>query len=174
MPKFKAFTIQEILIVAVIVAVLSTVTYAILRPQERITDAAYDQALIELKEITRAIQLYSLDNGQYPPEVSQGIDPGLAKYLTKDINWGSGPLPGTVYDYDNWIGQSCLASAANDTVQISLRNVPGRNPDGSSVWSWYASATPGKLGAATCLDATKVGKGECANCDGFDPHTPPS
>lgn len=161
----KSFTLLEVLLVTAILAILAMTVYLVVRPAETVENSQQSEALTELREIGKALQLFALDNGYYPADVARGIPAGIEAYLTADSTWPDGPIPGTVYDYDNWSGQSCIDNAANSSIQITLRNIPGRNPDGSSVWAWYYVLS-GK-GTPHCSNASEWNKGECVNCTGF-------
>lgn len=169
MQKFKAYSLLEVMTTFAIMAIIGVSLITLSSYQERAYDLQKQQAVTELREIAKAIQLFSLDNGYYPADVGRNTDPGVSQYLSNpDFDWSTGPLPGTEWDYENWIGATCVESYAEDVVQITLRNVPNRNPDGSDVWAWYVSAIPGKFGSPHCNDSNQIYKGECVNCDGFD------
>src|SRR5690606_39836552 len=102
----------------------------------------------------------------YPADVSRNLPSGIEVYLTADENWPSGPLSGSVYDYDNWSDQTCIDPEASGSIQVTLRQIPGRNPNGSNVWAWYY-VLKGK-GAPHCSNATEAELGECVNCPGFE------
>ncbi|MCA9378984.1 prepilin-type N-terminal cleavage/methylation domain-containing protein [Candidatus Dojkabacteria bacterium] len=161
----KGFTLMEVILVIAILSILLGTTYLIFNPTEKIEESQQSQALSELREIGRALGFFALDNGYYPADVSRGLPTGLEPYLNAQGNWPDGPLPGSVYDYDNWSGQTCIDSAASGSIQITLREVPGRNPDQSNVWAWYY-VLEGK-GTPHCTNASEWDKGECINCPGF-------
>lgn len=161
-----AFTLIEMVIGMAILAILLTVVTVIVRPFDRIEKSAQQRAITELGEIAKAVQLFSLDEGYYPADVNRNVPPGISKYLTSEISWPEGPIPGTVYDYDNWSNQTCTDPEASGSIQITLRQIPGRNPDGSNVWAWYYPIF-GK-GSPHCNDANQWNKGECVSCPGFE------
>jgi prepilin-type N-terminal cleavage/methylation domain-containing protein len=167
----KAFTLIEILVSIAIVTILASAVVFVVRPAQKVEDSKVKQALIELKEIGKAIGFFASDNGFYPDDVSRGLPSGIEQYLTPGETWPDGPLPGSVYDYDNWSDQTCVDGAASGSVQITLREVPDRNPDGSDVWAWYYVLSG--TGTAHCNSATEWDKGECINCGDFDPNTLP-
>lgn len=170
--NFYAFTFLEILLALTIMAILGAATLAAYNPAARIYSSQKSRAVQELKEIAKAIQAYNLDNGDWPPDGARGEDPGLSDYLGDDFDWSTGPIPGTVWDYDNWTGNTCINSDADDSVQISLRNVPNRNPDGSDTWAWYIPVNPdAPYGAPHCSLVDEYDAGECVTgaCGGsFD------
>lgn len=164
--QIPSFTLIEVIVVLIIIVILATASILVFRPQTTVLHSQQTQALAELTEIAKAIQAYGLDEGHYPADVSRGLPSGIEKYLTPDESWPDGPIPGTVYDYDNWQNKTCIDNAASGTVQITLRQVPDRNPDGSNVWAWYYVLF-GK-GTAHCDNASEWNKGECVNCQGFE------
>lgn len=167
--KLKAVSSFELLVMAALVAIVGTVIYAALNPAGRIYSTQKERAVVELFELAEAIQLFNLDNGYYPADTARGVDPGLSDYLSDpEFDWSEGPIPGTVWDYDNTYGETCIDSAGEDLVQIVLRNVPNRNPDGTDIWAWYLSPTPGKDGVPHCDNVNEYDKGECVNCADFD------
>ncbi len=171
-PILNAFTAFEVLLAITIVAILGAAIVAAYNPAGRIYDAQKARAVQELIEISDAIKAYNLDNGDWPADSSRGTDPGLAPYLPDGFSWAEGPIPGTVWDYDNWIGDSCINPDAEDSIQISLRNVPNRNPDGSDTWAWYIPVNPDSpRGAPHCGILEEANAGECVagTCGaGFD------
>lgn len=161
-----AHTLIELVIAITIIAILATVVYAIIRPPQIYEDTQYTQALTELAEIGKAIQYYAADNGAFPPDVNRGLPAGIERYLAPEQRWPVGPLEGSIYDYDNWSGKTCLDPEASGSIQITLREVPDRNPDGSNVWAWYY-VLYGK-GMPHCNTASEAYLGECVNCGDFE------
>jgi type II secretion system protein G len=84
MKSRSGFTIVELLIVIVVIAILATITIiAFNGAQARARDARRDSSLATIK---RALEMYKLDNGQYPYACSNdpNLDctmPSLASYL---------------------------------------------------------------------------------------------
>ncbi len=163
--KLHAATLVEITLAIAIMAILAGAAFITINPFNRVDEGQYSQALTELREIAKAVQVFALENGYYPADVSRGLPTGIEKYLTPDETWPNGPLDGSIYDYDNWTGQSCIDAEASGSVQITLREVPNRNPDGTDVWAWYYVIF-GK-GTPHCSNANEADKGECVNCPGF-------
>ncbi len=82
--KQKGFTIVELLIVVVVIAILASITII---AYNGIQSRARDTARIDkVKAISKAIELYRVDNGQYPP-----IQDGSGSESTcgsQTENWG--------------------------------------------------------------------------------------
>ena len=117
------FTLVELLIVIIIIGILAAiVTNTVRGIQER---AYYTRALTEFRVMEKALELYKLDEGDYPPDVNRDVPPGIEKYIEKtDIdNWPNAPWPGSVYDYDNF------DSGGVQTYQISIRFCDIGDPD---------------------------------------------
>ncbi len=172
MKKQKAaFTIIELVLSMAILAILSVAIYVIIGPRQQIERAQKLASVNELNEIGKAIGFFAADTGAYPADVNRSIPPGIEAYINPEEQWPDGPFPGSVYDYDNWSDKTCIDAEASGSIQITLREVPNRNPDGSNVWAWYYVLS-GK-GTPHCSTANEATKGECVNCPGFDPFSPP-
>lgn len=166
-----AFTLLELVVSLTILAILTTAIYAVIGPRQNIQRAQQLASINELNEIGKALGFFAADNGFYPPDVSRALPPGIEAYINPEEAWPDGPFPGSVYDYDNWTTQSCIDAEASGSIQITLRQIPNRNPDGSNVWAWYYVLS-GK-GTPHCSNFAEHNKGECINCPGFDPFKPP-
>lgn len=119
MKSKSGFTMVELLVV---VAIIGTLSSFILPSVGRLKNGGYTaRALQEFHTFEQAMFLYLLDNGEYPPDVSRNIPPGLETYLSSG-DWPGGPYPGSVYDWDNVTG-------SDPYVQISLRfcDISGNN-----------------------------------------------
>jgi len=114
----RGFTIVELLIVIVVIAVLATI---VIIAYNGITNQAYqNRASQELGAITKAIQLFETNNGRYPVDVQRGIPAEITPYLNGSAeNWPDGPWPSSVYDYDYFTG-----SDGRPVVQMSVRFCP--------------------------------------------------
>ena len=66
----SAFTLVEILIVIGLLAILAVVTFVIINPAQRINAANDTQRREEVREIQKAIEVYSTQNGGSLPTVS--------------------------------------------------------------------------------------------------------
>lgn len=160
--KEEGFTLIEIIIVIALLAILSSVVFFVVKPFELIEETRYERAVTELTQIGKALELWVTIEGQYPPDVNRDLPNGIEKYLNTAPIWPKGPYPGSVYDYDNWSDQTCIDPEASGSVQITLRQVPGFNPDGSDVWALYY-VIAGK-GTPHCSSSSEWNKGQCINC----------
>jgi prepilin-type N-terminal cleavage/methylation domain-containing protein len=118
----RGFTIIELLIAMVVIAILAiivTTTYS------GIVNRAYNnRARSELSSLGKAILLFQVDNGRYPPDVSRGIPAEITPYINgSSDNWPTAPWPGSVYDYDYFIGTD-----GKEVSQISIRFCPIAGP----------------------------------------------
>jgi prepilin-type N-terminal cleavage/methylation domain-containing protein len=78
------FTLIELLVVIAIIGLLAAITLVALNnAREKARRVA---ALGTVKNLQKALEIYYNDNGFYPPDVSRGWDPGLAKTLPYNTN----------------------------------------------------------------------------------------
>lgn len=134
----KGFTLLEIIIVITIIGILASVTVVFIKPFELFEKAKYNRARAELQQIGKALEMWGATEGGYSPDVYRDIPPGIEKYLSSSNSlWPQGSFENSVYDCGNWFDKECIEPAASGTIQITLRQVPGRNPDGSNVWAMY-------------------------------------
>jgi prepilin-type N-terminal cleavage/methylation domain-containing protein len=80
---FKGFTLIELLVVVAILGLLASVILVALNGARE--KARRVTALASIKQLQTALEFYYNDNGFYPPDVSRGWDPGLAKALPYDV-----------------------------------------------------------------------------------------
>lgn len=120
--KNKGFTVIELLIVIAIIGILASV---VLGAMGRARDKTYiSRSKLEYKSMVTALELYYEDNGDYPPDASRDIPPGLEEYLATSEGsdqWPNAPWPGSVYDWDNWDDPDNLGEKI---YQISIRFCP--------------------------------------------------
>jgi prepilin-type N-terminal cleavage/methylation domain-containing protein len=167
MPKLKSFSLLEVMLAVAILAALAAITYVNLSPGQQTDKADKVAALNELTEAGKAVGFYAAANMSFPAEVAAGVKPGIGGFIDEDNMWPDGPFSGSVYDYDNFTGMTCVDSAASGSIQITLKNVPGRNPDGSNNWVWYYVVQG--TGTPNCLSQPLSELGECINCGNFNP-----
>ena len=119
----KGFTLIELLIVIAIIGILSTIALFSIR---RAREAAYlAKAKMELRSIYQALEFYKDANGgNYPPDTSRDIPPGLEQYLAPSM-WPASAWPGSVFDWDNWNEPG----TGKKIYQISIRFCPIDQPD---------------------------------------------
>ncbi len=70
MKKNKGFTLLELLVVIVILSLLAALV--IPKLTGRVDEAKIDTAKVQLKELKRTLEMYKLDNGNYPT-TEQGL-----------------------------------------------------------------------------------------------------
>ncbi len=110
-PEKNGFTLVELLIVVVIIAVIALFIISAVR--RGVTKAHFSRTLQEFRTFEQAMLFYLLDNDDvYPADVSRNIPPGLETYLGGG-DWPLGAYPGAVYDWDN--------IPAHGYIQVSLR-----------------------------------------------------
>lgn len=116
----SGFTIVELLIVVVVIAILAAIT--IVAYTNFASRAVKNRAVMEVSAIAHAVDLYHADKGAYPDDVERNIPVDIFDYTgseTAPSQWPLAPWPGSVYDYDYFVG-----SDGNDVVQISIRFCP--------------------------------------------------
>src|SRR4051812_22823652 len=75
----RGFTLIELLVVIAIIALLASVVMVSISNAKE--NARRVTALANIKQMQKALELYYNDRGFYPPDISRGWDPGLAKAL---------------------------------------------------------------------------------------------
>ena len=120
--KRRGFTIVELLIAIVIIAILAVIVTVAYRGA---TNRAYtSRAKTELADMAKATQQYYIFERSWPADVDRGLPAGITKYLSGDAsNWPIGPWPASVYDYDYFTG-----SDGQPVSQISIRFCPIGGP----------------------------------------------
>jgi len=117
----RGFTLIELLVVIAIIGTLSGVVVTSLNSAR---DRAYlSTARSEMKSMASALELYSIDNGSYPADVSRDIPPGIEPYLAgyDTDEWPAAAWPGSVYDWENWNDPD---NPGEKIYQISIRFCP--------------------------------------------------
>ncbi len=124
----RAFTLIEVLMTLAIIAILASIVMinVFSRNSEK---TYYEKAKKELNTMAGALELYSqAHQGDYPPDVSRNVPPGLEDYLstagTYD-EWPDAAWPGSIYDWENWQDPN---NSAQRIYQISIRFCPVGGP----------------------------------------------
>lgn len=156
MTRSKGFTIIEILLVIGILIILATVTYLNFNPAKMLENSRTANAKVALTSIAKAAQIYADQNDGYAPDVNRNIPQAFIQYLGPGA-WPGGPFPGSVYDWDNWEGQTCWDGTTGD-IQVTLRQI--NDYKGKTDYTlYYVIEGPG---IPHCSATTT--KGECVNC----------
>jgi prepilin-type N-terminal cleavage/methylation domain-containing protein len=163
----QGFTLIELLIVISIIGILSGLLILALNPVDIIEKANYQTAVANLNQIARAAQQYEIETGDIPPDANRNIPTEFMAYLGSG-NWPSGPFKGSIYDWDNWLGQTCWDGSEGGT-QITLREInryKGVNYEANGLVLYYVIKGEG---VPHCFDASV--RGYCVNCESRYPPT---
>jgi prepilin-type N-terminal cleavage/methylation domain-containing protein len=122
----RGFTLVELLVVISIIGILASIVFSAIGSAKK--KAYTSRAKEEFHTISTALELYLNDNGgNYPPDVSRSLPPGLEKYLGPGT-WPAAPWPGSVYDWDNWAPTDLTYAPQSRVYQISIRFCPEGQP----------------------------------------------
>jgi prepilin-type N-terminal cleavage/methylation domain-containing protein len=165
-PSFRGFTLLELLVVMAIISTIASFVFG--RISGVLEKARMSRASVELTEISKATYQYVIDaGGAWPADVDRAIPPGVEAYLGPG-NWPDAPWPGTVYDWDAFVG-----SDGKQVYQISIRFCPIGHPelctfpdeDWAEDFDYYSSAyhcIQGKCRSHPSMPDTHPG--HCLNC----------
>ncbi|MDB5254807.1 MAG: gspG [Candidatus Nomurabacteria bacterium] len=132
------FTLIELLVVIAIIGILASVILASLNTAR--DKGRYAQAISQMEEITKAAELDVKDNGNYPPDIHQNLNPGL----TAMTQWPTPPCPGWTYDWENWDTRyGGNVNTTVNTVRITLRR-----PDVTSAFYYCVESLDPTCGAS--------------------------
>lgn len=127
--KQSGFTIVELLIVIVVVGILAAISIAAYTgTQQRARDSARTTAV---RQIQRALELYRVEHGRYPPQVAIATNapPGFTGI------WGTG-YQYSVDTRDNWL-QSLVSAGFASSIPKDPMN------DNDHYFAYYASNSIG-------------------------------
>lgn len=164
----QGFTLIELLVVISIIGVLSGLLIIFINPVDVVERTNYETTIANLNQIARAAQLHEVETGDVPPDANRNIPTEFMPYLGSG-NWPNGPFQGSVYDWDNWIGQTCW-DGSDGGVQITLREVTryqGVNYGVNGLVFYYVVKGEG---IPHCTNASV--RGYCVNCDSKYPPSP--
>ena len=150
------FSLVEILITVAIAVILSVVGLLLIKPSKLLENSNYATAVASLKSIANAANLYAEETGVYPDDVNRDIPREFIKYLNPGA-WPEGPFAGSVYDWDNWVGQTCWDGTPGG-IQITLRQVDNYKGKTDYTLYWVMKG----IGIPHCSNNWQ--KGECLNC----------
>jgi general secretion pathway protein G len=90
----SGFTLIELLVVIVVLGILAALAYPAYVSMVR--RAQYAEVRQQMGVMSREVQAYLLENGQYPSDTNQGNPPQGV------VNWPESPPFDGTYDYDHW------------------------------------------------------------------------
>lgn len=98
MNKKKAFTLIELLVVIAIIGILTTI--AIVALQSSRADSRDAKRLADIRQMQKALEMYFLENGSYPSDISSGIASGTTIYMAQ-TPVAPTPADGSCPSYNN-------------------------------------------------------------------------
>ncbi|MBL8243287.1 MAG: type II secretion system major pseudopilin GspG [Rhodanobacteraceae bacterium] len=132
----RGFTLLEIMVVVAIIAILSTVV--VVNLVGKVDDAKLARAQSDIQSLTSALQLYKLDNGQYP-STQQGLE-ALMKRPS-----GNPPAPNwkpyvSKMQLDPWNQPYQYLSPGQrgdfDVYSMGADGKPGGEGEGADIGNW--------------------------------------
>lgn len=117
--KSKGFTLTELLIVVVVIAIMAAI---IVFSIEGVRQNSYtSSASASLNSIAKSMQTYKRMNGSLPPDTSVGIPAEIVKIMNGQsqvlVNT-TGTWPNSYYDYEVW---DLNNDGVDETYQVSIR-----------------------------------------------------
>lgn len=97
--KKSAFSLTEILIVIAILAILAVVAFAVLNPAQRFNQARDSQRYSDVNSISKAIELYALDNGGQLPTAGGAALPAVTSEDIDSMGAAASTLDGIIPAY---------------------------------------------------------------------------
>lgn len=123
--KTKAFTLIELLVVIAIIGILTTI--AIVALQSSRADSRDAKRLADVRQMQKALEMYFLENGSYPSDISSGIASGTTIYM-EQIPVSPTPADGECIDYYNTYIYT--ASGSSYTLDFCLGSKTGELDSG--------------------------------------------
>lgn len=118
--KQTGFTIVELLIVIVVIAILAAITIVAYNGiQNRTNDSAVQ---FDLNSIAKKLELYKVDNGTYPPN-NAGLIAMKAK--VSGVSYAVGTYRNLVYCYDATNDQYLLSATSKSEAHYYIASVNG-------------------------------------------------
>lgn len=111
------FTLVELLVVLVIVGLLASLVAP--RVLGYLGEAKHDSAAAQIKNIESALELYFVDNGEYPT-TSQGLG-ALSSAPAGTVNWSGPYLKNADTLRDPW-GNAFIYSLESDETTFTIRS----------------------------------------------------
>jgi prepilin-type N-terminal cleavage/methylation domain-containing protein len=131
MRRNAAFTLVEIMIVVMIIALLAVIALpSFLRARQQAQNAKFINAL---RIATGAFEMYNMEHSAYPPDVNRGVvPPGMALYFGPTMQWNRPTPIGGEWDWDyNQFGFTAGVSVVGSAASIEqLTEIDQRIDDG--------------------------------------------
>ncbi|MCL4393023.1 prepilin-type N-terminal cleavage/methylation domain-containing protein [Patescibacteria group bacterium] len=116
--KNEGFTLIEILLVIVIIAILALVVFLNIQPQGRIYDATDSTNIKEIKSVLSAVEMYTVDNKGNPPSSIPFIP---SPFITNNKN-SSGLGSGFNITNNSTGIPNCTQAGANTNTCLPITN----------------------------------------------------
>jgi uncharacterized protein (TIGR02145 family)/prepilin-type N-terminal cleavage/methylation domain-containing protein len=139
----SAFTLIELLVVVAIIGILSTL--AVIALQSSRADSRDAKRLADVRQIQKALEMYFLENGSYPSDISSGIASGTTIYMAQ-IPVAPTPADGECPSYNNTY--TYTASSSSYTLDFCLGsktgefNAGGKRATNEGIISYTPSPPP--------------------------------
>ncbi len=143
-PSSAGFTLIEIMVVVVILGILATLI--IPKIMSRPDEARHTKAILDIQSIGQALDLYRLDNNQYPT-TEQGLQALVIRPEVEPIprRWRQeGYLAKSPTDpWSNpYVYLSPGLHGSYDLLSLGADGMPGGEGKGADIGSWNLDQTP--------------------------------